>query len=63
MGAVLDTNIVMEIAAGNKEVLDKILSLDDEFYLTTISRFELFSGNLTDREKFWIDQLVNPSRR
>ncbi len=59
MGAVLDTNIVIEIAAGNKEVLDKVLSIDIEFYLTTISRFELFSGNLTDREKFWIDQLIS----
>ncbi|GEM_PF-616001 len=59
MGAVLDTNVVIEIAVGNKEVLDKVLSVDNEFYLTTISRFELLSGNLTDRERFWIDQLVS----
>ncbi len=58
MGSVLDTNIVIEVAAGSKEeVLDEVLSIDNIFYLTTISRFELLTGNLSEEEKFWIGHL------
>ena len=57
MGSVLDTNIVIEVAAGSKGVLDEVLSIDNTFYLTTISRFELLMGNLSEEEKFWIGHL------
>ncbi len=39
MGAVLDTNVIIEIARGNKDVLNAILKLDKTFYVTSITRF------------------------
>ncbi|MCS7103531.1 MAG: type II toxin-antitoxin system VapC family toxin [Candidatus Korarchaeum sp.] len=59
MGSVLDTKVVIEIAAGNKRVLDEVLALDSTFCLTAITRFELLLGDLTDEERFWIGQLTS----
>jgi hypothetical protein len=42
--AVLDTNVIIEIARGNKELLDSVLSADSYFLITSITRFEIMIG-------------------
>ncbi len=42
--AVLDTNVIIEIARGNRRVLDSVLSADRYFYITSITRFEILVG-------------------
>lgn len=44
MGKILDTRVIIEIAKGNKNVLDCVISLDKEFYITSITRFEILVG-------------------
>ncbi len=36
--AVLDTNVIIEIARGNREVLNTVLVENDYFYITSIVR-------------------------
>jgi hypothetical protein len=42
--AVLDTNVIIEIARGNKKVLDNVLSIDSYFHITPIMIFEIKIG-------------------
>jgi len=42
--AVLDTNVIIEVARGNKELLDRVLSIDSYFLITSITRFEIMVG-------------------
>ncbi|WP_048148584.1 type II toxin-antitoxin system VapC family toxin [Palaeococcus ferrophilus] len=57
MGAVLDTNVIIEVAR-NEELLDKVLKLDNTFYLTSITRFELLVGLPRKEELIWLDSLI-----
>jgi tRNA(fMet)-specific endonuclease VapC len=57
MGAVLDTNVIIEIAR-NEELLDKVLKLDNTFYITSITRFELLVGLPRKEELIWLDSLL-----
>ena len=42
--AVLDTNVIIEVARGNEELLDSILSIGSYFLITSITRFEIMIG-------------------
>ncbi|MDI3475206.1 MAG: tRNA(fMet)-specific endonuclease VapC [Thermococcaceae archaeon] len=57
MGAVLDTNVIIEVAR-NREFLDKVLELDNTFYITSITRFELLVGLPRKEELIWLDSLI-----
>ncbi|ASJ08214.1 twitching motility protein PilT [Thermococcus siculi] len=57
MGAVLDTNVIIEIAR-NEELLDAVLKLDNTFYVTSITRFELLVGLPRKEELIWLDSLI-----
>jgi tRNA(fMet)-specific endonuclease VapC len=57
MGAIIDTNVIIEIAR-NKEVLDRVLELDNTFYITSITRFELLLGFPKRDELMWLDSLI-----
>ncbi|MHA1594376.1 MAG: type II toxin-antitoxin system VapC family toxin [Candidatus Baldrarchaeia archaeon] len=58
MGAVLDTSVIIEIARGNEKVLKKVLSLDNTFYITSITKFEIFVGFPKKDELLWINSLT-----
>lgn len=53
MGAVLDTNVIIEIAR-KKELLE----LDNLFYMTSITRFELLVGFPKKDEIIWLYSLI-----
>jgi len=55
--AVLDTNVIIEIAGGNRKVLDEVLSADSQFYITSITRFEIMVGAPKLTELNLIDSL------
>lgn len=57
MGSVLDTSVIIEIARGNNKVLEKVLSLDKNFYVTSITIFEIFVGRPSKEELLWINSL------
>ncbi len=57
MGSVLDTSVIIEIARGNNKVLEKVLSLDKNFYVTSITIFEIFVGRPYKEELLWISSL------
>ncbi len=42
--AVLDTNVIIKIARGNREVLNAVLAEDNYFYITSITWFEIKVG-------------------
>ncbi|MBO8182316.1 MAG: type II toxin-antitoxin system VapC family toxin [Archaeoglobus sp.] len=44
MGAVLDTNVIIEVARGNESVLKRVLSVDNHFYITAVTKFEILIG-------------------
>lgn len=58
MGTVLDTNVIIEIARGNKDVLNAVLEFDKTFYVTSITRFELLVGLPKRDELIWLDSLL-----
>ncbi|NJE76703.1 type II toxin-antitoxin system VapC family toxin [Thermococcus sp. ES12] len=58
MGAVLDTNVIIEIARGNGEVLDRVTSLDSTFYITSITKFEILLGMPRKDELIWLKALI-----
>jgi predicted nucleic acid-binding protein len=58
MGAVLDTNVIIEIARGNGEVLDRVTSLDSTFYITSITKFEILLGMPRKDELIWLEALI-----
>jgi len=58
MGAVLDTNVIIEIARDNKDVLNAVLKLDKTFYVTSITRFELLVGLPRKDELIWLNSLI-----
>ena len=43
-GAGLDTDVIIEIARGNREVFEKVTALDNTFYITAITKFEILVG-------------------
>jgi tRNA(fMet)-specific endonuclease VapC len=57
MGAVLDTNVIIELAR-NKELLGRLLELDNLFYITSITRFELLVGFPKRDELIWLESLI-----
>ncbi|WP_232194582.1 hypothetical protein [Thermococcus sp. PK] len=36
--------MIIEIARGNREILEKALDLDNTFYITSITKFEILIG-------------------
>ncbi len=58
MGAVLDTNVIIEIARGNREILEKALGLDNTFYITSITKFEILIGFPKKDELIWLNSLI-----
>ncbi len=58
MGAVLDTNVIIEIARDNKDVLNAVLEFDKTFYVTSITRFELLVGLPKKDELIWLGSLI-----
>ena len=58
MGAVLDTNVIIEIARGNDEVFEKVTALDNTFYITSISKFEILLGMPKKDELIWLETLI-----
>ncbi len=58
MGAVLDTNVIIEIARGNREVFEKVTALDNTFYITAITKFEILVGTPRKDELIWLDALI-----
>ncbi|NJE04305.1 type II toxin-antitoxin system VapC family toxin [Thermococcus sp. MV11] len=58
MGAVLDTNVIIEIARGKGEVLDRVTSLDSTFYITSITKFEILLGMPRKDELIWLEALI-----
>ncbi|WP_148883174.1 type II toxin-antitoxin system VapC family toxin [Thermococcus aciditolerans] len=58
MGAVLDTNVIIEIARDNEEVFEKVTALDNTFYITSISKFEILVGMPKKDELIWLETLI-----
>lgn len=58
MGAVLDTNVIIEIAGGNSEVFEKVTALDNTFYITAITKFEILVGTPRKDELIWLETLI-----
>ncbi|AFL95213.1 hypothetical protein containing PIN domain 18 [Thermococcus cleftensis] len=58
MGAVLDTNVIIEIVRGNGEVLNRVTSLDSTFYITSITKFEILLGMPRKDELIWLEALI-----
>ncbi|WP_297471223.1 type II toxin-antitoxin system VapC family toxin [Thermococcus sp.] len=58
MGAVLDTNVIIEIARGNREVFEKVTALDNTFYITAITKFEILVGMPKKDELIWLETLI-----
>ncbi|ASJ01565.1 type II toxin-antitoxin system VapC family toxin [Thermococcus gorgonarius] len=58
MGAVLNTNMIIEIARGNEDVLNAVLGFDKTFYVTSITRFELLVGLPRKDDLIWLDSLI-----
>jgi len=58
MGAVLDTNVIIEIARGNNEVFEKVTALDNTFYITSITKFEILVGMPKKDERIWLETLI-----
>jgi predicted nucleic acid-binding protein len=44
MGIVSDTNVIMEVARGNEDVLKRVHSIDNHFYITVVTEFEILIG-------------------
>jgi len=57
MAAVLDTSVIIELARGNERVRQRVLESDKEFYITTITKFELLVGLPKKDELMWLDFL------
>ena len=58
MGAVLDTNVIIEIARDNEEVFEKVTTLDNTFYITSITKFEILVGMPKKDELVWLETLI-----
>ncbi len=58
MGTVLDTNVIIEIARGNREVFEKVMALDNTFYMTSITKFEIPVGMPKKDELVWLEALI-----
>ncbi|AEH25539.1 type II toxin-antitoxin system VapC family toxin [Pyrococcus yayanosii] len=57
MGAVLDTNVIIEVARGNETVLRDVLSIDSTFYITSVTKFEILIGIPRKKELLWFNIL------
>ena len=55
---ILDTNILIEILKGNEKILS-FLDNFDNFYISAISKMELFYGALNKKELISLDKFVN----
>jgi len=58
MGAVLDTNVIIEIARGNREVFEKVITLDNTFYITAMTKFEILVGTPRKDGLIWLETLI-----
>lgn len=58
MGAVLDTNVIIEIARNNEEVFERVTALDKTFYITSITKFEILAGMPRKDELIWLETLI-----
>ena len=58
MGAVLDTNVIIEIAGDNEEVFEKVTALDNTFYITSITKFEILAGMPRKDGLIWLETLI-----
>ena len=58
MGAVLDTNVIIEIARNNEEVFERVAALDKTFYITSITKFEILAGMPRKDELIWLETLI-----
>ncbi|WP_231845530.1 PIN domain-containing protein [Pyrococcus abyssi] len=59
MGAILDMNVIMGIAHGNREIFGKVLNLDSTFYITSITKFEILIGFPKKDDLIWLNSLIN----
>ena len=55
--ACLDSDVIIELLKNNDKTKNAIISLDAEFYTTTINAFELWGGR-KDKEEEIIDSLI-----
>ncbi len=55
MATVLDTNIIIELVRGNKEIIELLKDVDKEYYITSITKFEILVGVPKEEELFWIN--------
>jgi len=58
MGAVFDTNVIIEIARDKRDLLNNVLEFDKTFYVTSTTRFELLVGLPRKDEVIWLDPLI-----
>ncbi|AFN04012.1 hypothetical protein PFC_05335 [Pyrococcus furiosus COM1] len=49
--------MIIEIARGNRRILEKVLSTDSTFYITSITKFEIFLGFPKKEELIWLNSL------
>ena len=54
---ILDTNILIEILKGNEKIVLFLESFSD-FYISSISKMELFYGALNKKELFQLEQFL-----
>ncbi|ASJ17415.1 twitching motility protein PilT [Thermococcus chitonophagus] len=59
MGAVLDTNIILELGRKGQgsDIFEKISSIDNTFYITSITKFEVLIGFPRKDELMWLELL------
>ncbi len=50
--------MIIEIARGNREVFGKVTALDNTFYITAITKFEILVGTPRKDELIWLDALI-----
>ncbi|MFA4669759.1 type II toxin-antitoxin system VapC family toxin [Pyrococcus kukulkanii] len=59
MGAVLDTNVILELGRKGRgsDIFEKISSIDNTFYITSITKFEVLVGFPRKEELMWLKLL------
>jgi len=50
--------VIIEIARGNREVFEKVITLDNTFYITAITKFEILVGTPRKDELIWLETLI-----
>jgi len=50
--------VIIEIARGNKAILNEVLSIDKTFYVTAITKFEVLVGFPRKEELVWLNSLI-----